>query len=357
MNPTIITDLKKLSHNARFLADLCHKNGISLTAVTKVFCADPAMVSVLSELPIDFLADSRLENITTYPKDIGQKTILLRLPSPSQAEEVVNNCNISLNSEMLTVQALAQAAEKNCKTHGVVIMIDLGDLREGIYHNETKKILDICGYALSQKSLTLEGIGTNLTCYGSVLPTQKNLNNLCQIASQIEQKYKIKLPMISGGNSSSLNMLASGQIPKAVNNLRLGEAIVCGLETAMGKPFAGLYQNVVILEAAIIEIAKKPSMPEGEININAFGEKMTYTDKGPQIRAILAIGRQDTYYEGLKPLTPGAEIIGASSDHLIVDITNVKTPLTIGGTLTFSLSYGAVLAGFSSKYVNRTYTN
>jgi predicted amino acid racemase len=354
MNPRLVINLDKLTHNANFLARLCHRHGVSFAAVTKVFCADPQMVAVLAATAIDFLADSRLENIASYPKTAQQKTMLLRLPNPAQVAKVVQTCDISLNSELYTITKLAEAAKLQNKTHGILLMIDLGDLREGIYYEETDKIMEICKFILSQQSLILEGIGTNLTCYGSVLPSTQNLGNLCKIAEQIEAKFNIKLPIVSGGNSSSLNLLSEGKIPKKVNNLRLGESLVCGLETAYGLPFPGLEQDVVTLEADIIEIANKPSMPEGKTNINAFGEKMTYTDHGRHLRAILAVGRQDTDYEGLKPLDKGVKIIGASSDHLIVDITNAK-PLQIGESLQFSLSYGAVLAGFTSKYMDRIY--
>ncbi|MCL2753455.1 MAG: alanine/ornithine racemase family PLP-dependent enzyme, partial [Defluviitaleaceae bacterium] len=189
---------------------------------------------------------------------------------------------------------------------------------------------------------------------GSVIPNEQNMMKLCEIAENIEKKYEIEDIMVSGGNSSSLNMLADGRMPAKINNLRLGESIVCGLETAYGKPFGGLVQDVVILEATVIEIAKKPSMPEGETNINAFGETVKYIDSGEHLRAILAVGRQDTNYEGLTPRDEDVFIIGASSDHLIADITNAKQ-LQVGDTLTFSLSYGAILAGFTSKYVDREY--
>ncbi|MDR2166217.1 MAG: alanine/ornithine racemase family PLP-dependent enzyme [Clostridiales bacterium] len=353
MNPRLIINLEKLVHNANFLSQLCHKHGVSFAAVTKVFCADPQMVAALAPLNIDFLADSRLENIAAYPA-VRQKTMLLRLPTPALAPDVVRLCDISLNSELSTITALAEAARSQGKTHGILLMIDLGDLREGIYHDETAQIMEICRFVLAQKGLTLEGIGTNLTCYGSVLPSAANLGRLSDIAEEIEAKFDTKLPIVSGGNSSSLNMLVEGQIPKKVNNLRLGESLVCGLETAYGQPFPSLKQNIITLETPIIEIAKKPSMPEGRTNINAFGEKIIYTDRGMHLRAIAAIGRQDTHCEGLTPLDPGVEIVGASSDHLILDITRAKSP-KIGDPLRFSLSYGAVLAGFTSKYVDKFY--
>lgn len=354
MNPRLLIDLNKLAHNGRFLAEFCAKQGLSMAAVTKVFCAQPPMVEALAALPIKFLADSRLENIASYSRDIPQKTILLRLPSPSEAERVVAVCDVSLNSEMTTLAKLADAAEKLGKVHGVILMIDLGDLREGIFYSDTARLYETIELVLSRKTLDLMGIGTNLTCYGSVLPSAENMGQLKDIADNIRQKYDINLPMISGGNSSSLDMLAEGKMPSGINNLRLGESIVCGKETAYGEVFPGLVTDVVVLEAEIIEIATKPSMPEGQININAFGETMTYIDKGLHTRAILAVGRQDVYYEGLECLAPGVEIIGASSDHLIVDIT-AASPLDVGDRLTFSLSYGAVLAAFTSKYVDKIY--
>ena len=356
MNPRLIIDLNKLTHNARHLTELCTKHGISMAAVTKVFCAAPPMVEALSALPIAYMADSRLENIAAYPAGISQKTMLLRLPAPSQAQDVVANCDISLNSEMVTLGKLAKAAASQGKTHGIILMIDLGDLREGIFHNKTSQIEAATEFVLSQKSLRLEGFGTNLTCYGAVLPTALNLTTLSDLCYTMSNKYQTQVPILSGGNSSSLYLLAEGKIPKGINNLRLGEAIVCGKETAYGRPFPGLETDVVTLQAEIIEIAEKPSHPQGEININAFGEKVTFTDRGIRRRAILAIGRQDTDCEGLVPLTPGVEIVGASSDHLIVDISDAA-PLAVGDCLAFSLSYGAILAGFTSKYVNKTYVN
>ncbi|MCL2576062.1 MAG: alanine/ornithine racemase family PLP-dependent enzyme [Defluviitaleaceae bacterium] len=355
MNPKLIIDLKKLKHNAAYLADLCHKNGITLMAVTKVFCADEEMVETLLKAGVDYLGDSRLENMCEYPAYTGnKKQFYLRLPSPQYARDVVVCCDVSLNSEMATLQALEIANEPEEVKHGILLMVDLGDLREGVYHTDVDKIYELCDFVLGSKYLRFEGIGTNLTCYGSVLPNATNMAKLAEIADNIYKRYGIDKMTVSGGNSSSLVMLAAGELPPQINNLRLGESIVCGFETAYGKPFAGLEQDVVTLQATIIEIAKKPSLPEGETNINAFGESVQYTDHGEHLRAILAVGRQDTDYEGLTPLDEGVVIIGASSDHLIVDVTNAAD-YAVGDVLNFSLSYGAVLAGFTSRYVDREY--
>jgi len=355
MYPQLRIDLGKLEHNAKTLLDLCQENGISISAVTKVFCADPKMVEVLSSLPFEFLTDSRLENIESYPEKRRARSLLLRLPSPSEALRTVKSCDASLNSELHTLRLLSEAAKSVRVVHGIILMVDLGDLREGIYYKDEELLHETVEYILSQESLSLEGIGVNLSCYGSVMATEKNLQQLCDIGAKIEEKYKVKLNIISGGNSSSLYLLERDEVPKEINNLRLGEAIVRGLETAFGEPFTGLKQNVITLVAEIIEVQEKPSMPEGEISINAFGERVEYIDIGIRKRAILAVGRQDTDYEGLDCLEEGVEIIGCSSDHLIVDVTDAKKDLKVGDAMEFGLSYGGILAGFTSKYVTRTY--
>ena len=345
----LIIDLNKLEHNAKTLLEFCNSKGISVAAVTKVFCADLKMTEVLCNLPFEFLADSRLENIESYPKSRKCRTMLLRLPRHSEALRVVQNCDVSLNSEISTLEKLAEAAKSAKVNHGIILMVDLGDLREGIYHNNEELIFKTAEFVRAQENLTLEGVGTNLACYGSVLPTHENLQKLCDFADKLEVK------LISGGNSNTLDLLEKGGVPPKINNLRLGESIVCGFETAYGNPFTGLKQDIVTLEAEIIEIMEKPSMPEGELGMNAFGEKPVYIDKGIRKKALLAVGRQDTNYEGLGCLEQGIEIVGSSSDHLIVDITEAEREMKVGDGLVFSLSYGAILAGFTSKYINREY--
>ena len=354
MYPRLKIDISKIKHNASYLVDLLKPHGINVAAVTKVFCSDIRMVDAVSECGIAYLADSRLENIEAYPKN-GIPRMLLRLPSPKEAKRVVNTCDVSLNSEIFTLNKLAEAAEMASLVHGVILMVDLGDLREGVYYSNDELLFEACEFILSKKSLTFFGIGVNLTCYGSVLPTADNMQKLLGTAKKIEQKFGINLEVISGGNSSSLYLFEKNEIPKGITNLRLGESIVRGLETAFGKPFGGLKTDCITLEAEIIELMEKPSYPEGEIGINAFGEKIHYTDIGIRKRAILAVGRQDVDHESLECLQPGISIIGASSDHLIVDVTDSNTCLAVGDILSFSLTYGAILSCFTSKYVSRTY--
>ena len=355
MYPRLLIDLAKLRHNAETLCSLAAAQGIpALAFVTKVFCADREMVQVLSETACGYLADSRIENLAAYPETEKQR-ILLRLPMASQAEEVVRHSDISFNSEPATLKALSAAAEKLSKCHKVVLMIDLGDLREGVFFENQTQILQLARMVEEAPHLELYGTAFNLTCYGSVLPSRENLSQFLTITYRIEEQICRPLPFISGGNSSSIRQLLYEHTPFNFTNLRLGEALVLGRETAYGSDIPELHQDVVTLEAELVEVQEKPSYPIGEIGVNAFGEKAEYTDIGVRRRAIAAIGRQDMDCDGLTPLNAGVTVVGASSDHLILDITDSPEALQVGDTVKFQMNYGGVLRGFTSRYVQRKY--
>lgn len=330
MAARLLIDLDKLRRNAVALADMCHANGISVAAVTKVFCADEKMVQVLAAAPIDYLADSRLANLARYPRK-GPPGMLLRLPAPGDAVDTLRLCDISLNSEVKTLVQMETAAKKLGALHDVILMVDMGDLREGIHYTDTKQLYHCAEYVKECEMLRLAGFGLNLTCYGGVLPTRENLSRFCDIAMQVAQHYHVEEPIFSGGNSSSLYLLQRGEMPPAINNLRLGEVLVRGIETAWQQPVKGLETDVVCLDAEVIELQEKPSLPEGPSGKNAFGEiPAPVQDKGRRMRALQAVGRQDTDPDGLVCLTPGVEVLGASSDHLICDVTDAQSIPAVG---------------------------
>ncbi|HPG92820.1 MAG TPA: alanine/ornithine racemase family PLP-dependent enzyme, partial [Clostridia bacterium] len=340
MNPTLNINLTKLKTNAETLVKKLSGKNITTAFVTKVFCADKKMVDVLEKTDCAFLADSRIENLIKYGETKKQK-MLLRLPSVSEAKRVVRYSDISYNSSSETVIALNKAAAEQNKIHKILLMMDLGDLREGIFFRDANLIDNFVVTVNNCRNIRLAGIGTNITCYGGVLPTQENMGILLDIAKHIEEKYKLKLDIISGGNSSSILFLDSGNMPKEINNLRLGESLVLGVETAKGSRIANTFDDVVTLTAEIIELYVKPSYPIGEQTVNAFGEKGEYIDIGDRKRGILAVGRQDVDFIGLIPLDEKLTIIGASSDHLLVDFTDTKKNYKVGDTVTFKLKYGA----------------
>jgi len=350
MFPKLVINTNKFRHNLRYLLDESHKFGISVMGVTKVFCSDPKLVQIMIEEGVDFIADSRIQNLKTISSYIPK--VLLRLPMISEAEDVVRFSSMSLNSEIDTIRALDHFAGELDTVHKVILMIDLGDLREGIFDFED--VLTTVSKILKLKHIKLEGIGTNLTCYGGVIPSIENMNNLVKIKRDIENEFEIDLPILSGGNSSIIELLKSGKLPMSVNNVRLGESIVLGRETAYGDFLDNMYNDVFTLEAELIEIKEKPSIPIGEIGMNAFGKVPIFIDQGNMLRGIIAIGQQDVDYNELIPFDT-VKMLGSSSDHIIVDLGDTLNIYDVGDKLSFRLTYASILSLSTSKYVYKEY--
>ncbi len=350
--PRVEVDLKKLEYNTKSLVNICRELDIKVAGVTKVFCGDPEITKAYVNGGIDYIADSRIENLIKL-KDVKLPKILLRLPMISEAEKVIDYTDISLNSEIETIKVLSKKAVEKNRKHKIILMIDLGDLREGYFKEEEL-------YAAIEEILELEGveligIGTNLTCYGGIIPREENLGRLVELKNTIEKKYNINLEIVSGGNSSSLHLIFDKKMPEGINNVRLGESLVLGRETAFGKNIEGLYDDVFTLSVEVIELKEKPSIPIGEIGMDAFGNVPTFTDRGIRKRMICAIGKQDVSLDDIIPLDKDIIILGGSSDHLLLDVTDSKIEYNVGDVIKFKLSYGGILSTTTSEYVKKTY--
>lgn len=352
MNPRIKIHLGKLTHNAAQMTALCAAEGIRVSAVTKGFCAKPQAAAALLKGGITSLADSRIENLRKL-QPLEAEKLLLRLPMISQAEQVVWFSDISLNSQWTTIQALNQAAGKRGVRHGVILMFDLGDLREGLISE--RAFMELVKNTSRLSHIDLKGIGTNLTCFGAIIPDEKNLGRLASIAEQAAAIAGKKMEIISGGNSSSLYLLQEKKLPKGINHLRIGEGILLGTESAYGSKLPNMHHDCFQLVAELIEIEEKPSVPVGTIGKDAFGQVPSFRDRGIRKRAIAAVGKQDFATHDITPLNQGIEILGASSDHLILDISDTPRSYRVGDEVSFSLSYGAMMALNTSSYVSTQY--
>ena len=354
MYPRLLIDLEKIKNNVRVMRELTQRGNVEMGIVTKSFTADRKTVEAVVQQGVDFLADARIENIKGYA-DLGVPTLLLRITQPCEVEEVIRYASISLNSELSTIRKMSEEAKKQGKTHKIVLMVDLGDLREGIFFENEEEILSTAEEIYRLDNIELYGLGVNLTCYGAVIPKKDNLSILVELARKIEDKLGIKLPMISGGNSSSIYLIDKGELPEGITSLRIGEAFVLGNETAYGQKIEGTVDDAVILQAQLVEVKNKPTLPIGEIGKDAFGQVPYYEDLGIAKRGILALGKQDTDLDSMIPLDEKVSIMGGSSDHTIVNLTNSDTDYQVGDIVEFKLGYGALLKLFTSKYVDRAY--
>lgn len=360
MYPQMTIDIEKLKDNLDAVANITKdKGGCSLMIVTKGLCADREVAKLIANHgKVGYMADSRIQNLESYydlAKENNKETVLLRLPMASEIEEVIKFADISFNSEIETIALLNEEAAKQGKKHKILLMIDLGDLREGIFYQYDEQIYGAVEKILAMDNITLEGIGVNLTCYGAIIPKNENLSWLAQWAQKIEDRFNIKLNLVSGGNSSSIYLIEKGELPEGINNLRLGESFLLGNDTAYGTKLAGTVDDAITLEAQIIELKEKPSMPIGEVGKDAFGNVPIYEDRGIIKRAIIAIGKQDTDIESMEPLDEGVEIIGGSSDHTILDVSGNTRELKVGDIVSFKLGYGGLLKNATSKYVEKVY--
>ena len=360
MYPRLVVDLKKLRSNLDACAKIVKEDGgCSLMIVTKGLCADPEMARMVADHPaVEFMADSRVANIKTYAAEArakGKKTVLLRLPMACETAEVVKYVDLSFNSELATIRLLNEEAGKIGVKHNILLMIDMGDLREGIFYQNEDQIFSAVAEILTMPNINLYGVGVNLTCYGAIIPKQDNLGGLAAIARKIEEQFDIRLNVISGGNSSSIYLIWKEGLPEGINNLRLGESFLLGNDTAYGETVPGCVHDTMTLEAQIIELKEKPSLPIGEVGVDAFGEKPYYEDRGMMKRAIIAVGKQDTDLGGMHPTDAQIEIMGGSSDHTILDVTHADKGYKVGDVVAFTLEYGAMLKLATSPYVEKAY--
>lgn len=349
--PILEMHLERLKENADEIVQLGEKYGVGIMGVTKVTCAHPDVAKTLLKSGVTGLADSRIRNIKKM-RDFGIDTYytLIRIPMLTELKEVVKYADCSLNSELKIIKAINTEAKKQEKVHEIILMVDLGDLREGVWPED---VLDVVGQIVEMEHVSLKGLGTNLTCWGGVLPTKDNLAKLPELKSEIEEKYDIELDLISGGNSSSLPLLKDGDMPEGINNLRVGEVIMLGNDTVSHNPFPETRQDTFVLKAEIVELKKKPSHPIGKIGLDAFGKKPVFEDKGMRTRAILGIGKQDLATDSLKALDPGIQVVGGSSDHVIIDITDSEKDYEIGSVVSFTVGYETLLKTTTSPYVKK----
>ena len=360
MYPKLVIDLKKLESNLNAVGKITKDHGkCSMMIVTKALCADKEMVKMVAANDyVDFVADSRTKNLAAIAdivREAGKKTVLLRIPMHSEIAEVVKYVDLCFNSEISTIRLLNEEAAKAGKVQDILLMIDLGDLREGIFFQNEDLIFEAVEEILAMDNINLYGIGVNLTCYGAIIPKNENLSKLVEIGEKLEAKYDIKLEMVSGGNSSSIYLVDKGELPAGINNLRLGESFLLGNDTAYETKLPGTVSDALTLQAEIIELKEKPSLPIGEVGVDAFGEKPYYEDRGIMKRAIIGIGKQDTDLGSMTPLDPQVEIMGGSSDHIILDVTHCDKEYKVGDIVEFELSYGALLKCATSAYVERAY--
>lgn len=346
--PRIETDLGKIEQNTRVLAVRLAAKGIRVTGITKAVLGSPGVGAAMLRGGARGLGDSRVPNLVRLAGlDRPLSRTLIRTPMMSQAGRVVDAADVSLNTEAAVLTALDLAASRTGRTHGVVLMVELGDLREGIAVEDAPAA--VCA-VLAHPSLRLVGLGANLACQNGVVPDDRNMGVLTALVEDVEALHGISLDVVSGGNSANLGWALGTDDVGRVDELRLGEAILLGVDPLHRTPIPGLHTDASTLIAEVIEVAVKPARPWGDRAQAAFGDAPARTGTGPVHQAILALGRQDVDPDGLSP-PAGITILGMSSDHLVVDVGDHL--VAVGDEMDFGVAYGALLRAMTSPFVTR----
>ena len=350
MYPRLNIRLDKIEKNMQIIMRECKMRGIEPVGITKVHKADGRIVELLIKTGFKKIGDSRLLNIKKMKYDIEK--LLTRIPMPSEVDELVKYATSSLISSVYTAELIDKEADKQNKIFNLILMYDIGDLREGVYGEDN--FIKAAKEISLLKNVVLHGVGINLGCMNGILPNEENLSEIIRIKEKTENAIGRGIEILSAGNTDVFAYLLKNKNYNQINELRIGEATIMGTDAAEGV-IDILYQNAITLSAEIIEVYDKPSIPKGAPGINPFGEKIEANDVGIRRRAILAVGRQDINSAHLLPKENNIKIIGQSSDHTVIDITDLQGNYKEGDIIEFNLKYGGILSAYTSEYVYKNY--
>lgn len=352
--PRLICHTSTLAGNIRAVAQHCHDAGVRLAGVVKGANGPLPINRLFAENGCDQIASSRLSQLRRCT-GLGLPTMLIRVPMMCELEEIAEICDYSLHSDLDVLKALNDICREKQKQHKVVLMMDLGDLREGWWEEDELLCAALC-VEQELSNLTLAGIGTNLGCYGAIVPDKENMGRLIAMAERIEAAIGHPLEIISGGATSTFRMLHLGTLPSRINHLRIGESILLNYDMNYEWDVTDmdyLSTHCFVLEAQVLECRRKPTHPVGTIFVDSMGTRPVYQDRGIRRKALIGVGKLDMGNAGrLIPLDEGVVYVGGSSDHTIMDVEDSPKPWKAGDVMRFYLSYSELMYLTSAENVS-----
>lgn len=351
-------DVTKLKLNFDYLNNLFDENGIKWSIVTKMLSGNKIFLTEVLKLDIGQICDSRvsnLKNIKALRPDV--ETIYIKPPAKRAIKGVVRYADISLNTELETIKMLSEEAQNQNKVHKIIIMMELGELREGVNRED---FIAFYESVFQQKNIEVVGIGANLTCLYGVLPNRDKLIQLTLYKQIIEAKFNKRLPYVSGGSSVTIPLIFQKLLPEGINHFRVGETLYLGTDVYYDKPLANMCNNIFMLYSEIIEVIEKPTVPEGTMGTNLEGNTFTFETQDigqTSIRAIIDIGLLDVEIKHLEFVDNDISIVGASSDVIVIDLGENKKDYKVGELIEFRLDYMGTLRIINSKYIDKRIIN
>jgi predicted amino acid racemase len=345
---------EKLARNYELLSKLFAEHEREWAVVSKMLCGNRLYLEELIGLGARSVCDSRISNLAEI-KDIDPsvETIYIKPPAKRSIPDVVRYADISFNTERFTIELLSEEAQRQGKIHRVMIMIELGDLREGIMGSH---LMEFYESILQLPHIEVAGIGANLNCLNGVMPSEDKLIQMSLYEQLIEAKFNVSIPWVSGGTSVIISLLQRGQVPSGVNHFRVGETLYFGNNLITEEPIEGMHNDVFKLFAEVIEITEKPRVPIGYLGENPSGASFEIDEEDygkTSYRAILDIGLLDVDAEFLLPDDEKLTFLGASSDMLVLDLGNDPYRYKVGDLVSFRLKYMGALNLLNSDYIGK----
>ena len=348
----VLIDLAKLGHNITVIQNICRHAGLQTVWVTKGCHSHPAIVQLLATSGATVLGEVYPANLRRLRETFAGELLMIQPPSLGQMEAAVACTDINLVSSIEHAVALSQAARLYGGQPRLILMVDVGNLREGLLPDA---VVGTVSRILSLPDIELIGLGTSVGCYGGYLADTGDMRRLVQVATNVTVATGYVFQTLSAGSGTMLLELAgSGGMPAGINQLRIGAAFLVGEEPPTHKAFAALYQDGFVMRGEILELARKPSLPQAPTGTDAFGRTVSFEDLGDRTRALLDFGMTDVDVYALTPRTDGVRILGATSNYTICDVTACPDHLAVGSRLDFRMAYSAMVRAMVSPYVQKT---
>lgn len=344
----------KLSDNFLHLKGMFEESDISWGVVSKLLCGNRKFIAELINLGVKEIHDSRISNLAKI-KEINPEiqTVYIKPVSKRNIAKMVKYADVSLNSELTTIKWISDESVKQGKVHKIIIMVETGDLREGVMGDH---LLDFYARIFELPNIEIIGLGTNLNCLNGVMPSTDKLIQLSLYKQIIELKFNKTIPWVSAGTSVTIPLMLNKQLPKGINHFRVGETLYFGVDLFEEKIIEGMHGDVFELNAEIIEMQEKPLLPSGTLAANPQGETKEINQElygKSSFRAILDIGLLDVDPKYLIPEDGEFEILGASSDMLILNLGTNPKGYKVGDVIKFHLKYMGALGILNSSYVDK----
>jgi ornithine racemase len=344
----------KLTQNFSYLNQVFQEHGIDWGIVTKLLCGEELFLKEVLALGIKEIHDSRVTNLRIIKNMAPNVQTVYIKPAPKRSiPDIIEYADVSFQTELEIIKLLSDEAIRQNKIHKVIIMIEMGDLREGVMGDE---LVNFYENVFELPGINVIGLGANFNCLHGVMPTQDKLIQLSLYKQIIDAKFNIQIPWVSGGTSVTIPLLFNHMMPKGINHFRIGEALFFGLNLFTGDTFEGMTADVFELEAEIIELTEKPMVPMGMLAENPSGESFEIDESlygKTSHRAIIDVGLLDINPKYLLPKDENINIIGASSDMLVVELGENEQNYSVGDILHFGLRYMGALSILNSRYIGK----